>query len=86
MVYDKIICRGEDISPGLRVCASSGEKRDLVSRLHCLRQDQEISRIFIKHWLRKERKKKKELVASFNFDVQGKVTFTLFVPLYTPEG
>lgn len=60
MINDKIICKCEGSSPWLSLCTSLKKESDSVSILHCLRQDQQISKVFIKHRLGK--KKKEEIV------------------------
>lgn len=44
--------------PGTSLCTSLKKECDSVSILHCPRQDQEISKVFIKHRLGKKKKKK----------------------------
>lgn len=61
MINDKIICKCERSLPWQSLCTSLKKECDSVSILHCLRQDQDISKIFIKHQWGKG-KKKKEIV------------------------
>lgn len=62
---------------GISLCTSLKEY-DSVSILHCLRQDQEISKIFIKHRLGKKKERNSVNITQTSLNVFRQVAVSMF--------